>query len=552
MGGDLLWGAGGNNLAAAVTALGAEVENEVGALDHVEVVLDHHHRVALRDQPVEDREELGHVGEVQAGGGLVEDVEGAAGGALGELARQLHPLRLAARQGGGALAELDVAQPHVHQGLEAAAQGGHRGEKVEPLLHGHRQDLADVLAFVANLQGLAVVAQPLALVAGDEDVGEEVHLDAGDPVAAARLAPAALDVEREAAGLVAADARLRDLREQGPDVGEQAGVGGGVGARGPADGRLVDGDHLIHVRQAVDLVARPHRLARVVQVVGEAAPQAVVHQRRLAGAGDTGDTDEAAEGKAGVDALEVVLARAAHGNRRAAPGAPASGDGDGAPAGEEGAGERPLGGEDRGQVARRHHLAAVDPGTRPHVDDEIGGADRLLVVLHHHHRVAEVAQAAEGCQEPVVVALVEADGGLVEDVHHPHQGGADLGGEADPLPLAAGKGGGGAVKGEVAEPHRLQKTQAGVDLLEDLLGDLCRPRRQIQPLKEGDGAGDRQPHHVVDVAPGDPHRQRLRPQAPAVAGRTRVAPHVRLDLLAQPLRLRLAVTHLELRDHPGK
>jgi hypothetical protein len=43
--------------------------------------------------------------EVQAGGGLVQDVERAAGVALGQLQRQLDALRLAARQRGGALAQ---------------------------------------------------------------------------------------------------------------------------------------------------------------------------------------------------------------------------------------------------------------------------------------------------------------------------------------------------------------------------------------------------------------------------------------------------------------
>ena len=40
----------------------------------------------------------------------------------------------------------------------------------------------------------------------------------------------------------------------------------------------------------------------------------------------------------------------------------------------------------------------------------------------------------------VVVPLVQADAGLVQDIQHAHQGGADLGGQADALALAAGQG----------------------------------------------------------------------------------------------------------------
>ena len=71
----LLGRALGDHPAAAVAALGAEVDDVVGALDDVEVVLDDDHGVARLDQPVEHLEELLDVGEVQAGGRLVEDVE---------------------------------------------------------------------------------------------------------------------------------------------------------------------------------------------------------------------------------------------------------------------------------------------------------------------------------------------------------------------------------------------------------------------------------------------------------------------------------------------
>jgi hypothetical protein len=42
-------------------------------------------------------------------------------------------------------------------------------------------------------------------------------------------------------------------------------------------------------------------------------------------------------------------------------------------------------------------------------------------------------------EQPVVVALVQADRRFVEHVHHAGQPGADLRGEPDPLRLAAGQ-----------------------------------------------------------------------------------------------------------------
>jgi hypothetical protein len=68
---DLLRRARGHDLAAAVAAFGAEVDDPVGRLDDFEIVLDDHHGVAGVDQLVQHFEELCHVVEVQAGGGLI-------------------------------------------------------------------------------------------------------------------------------------------------------------------------------------------------------------------------------------------------------------------------------------------------------------------------------------------------------------------------------------------------------------------------------------------------------------------------------------------------
>ena len=91
----------------------------VGGLDDVEVVLDHDHGVAVVAQAVQHAQQQVDVVEVQPRGRLVEDVERAAGVALGQLERELHALRLAAGERGGALPEPDVAEAHLEQRLRA-------------------------------------------------------------------------------------------------------------------------------------------------------------------------------------------------------------------------------------------------------------------------------------------------------------------------------------------------------------------------------------------------------------------------------------------------
>jgi hypothetical protein len=113
-------------------------------------------------------------------------------------------------------------------------------------------------------QRFLVVAAAVADFALHVDVGHEVHFDAALAVALAGLAAAAGDVEAEAAGLVAALARLGQHGEQVADGREDLGVGGGIGARRAADGRLVDADDLVDLLGAGERLVRAGLLARAV------------------------------------------------------------------------------------------------------------------------------------------------------------------------------------------------------------------------------------------------------------------------------------------------
>ena len=101
----LLRRAGHHDIPTRFTGLGPQVDDPVGRLDHVEVVLDHDHRVAQVDQAIEHVEQLGDVVEVQAGRRLVEQVERLAGVGPGQLGRQLDALRFAAGERRGGLTE---------------------------------------------------------------------------------------------------------------------------------------------------------------------------------------------------------------------------------------------------------------------------------------------------------------------------------------------------------------------------------------------------------------------------------------------------------------
>jgi hypothetical protein len=107
------------------------------------------------------------------------------------------------------------------------------------------------------------------------------------------------------------------------------------------------------------------------------------------------------------------------------------------------AGERARIGHDLAGRALGDDLAAMHAGAGADIDHIVGGADGVLVMLDHDHGVAEVAQVLERFQQPVIVALVQADGRLVQHIEHAGQARADLRGQPDALAFAARQRAGG-------------------------------------------------------------------------------------------------------------
>ena len=60
-------------------------------------------------------------------------------------------------------------------------------------------------------------------------------------------------------------------------------------------------------------------------------------------------------------------------------------------------------------------------------------------MLHHQQRVAHIFEILQGGDQLVIVPLVQADTGLIQNIAHPHQTGTDLGRQTDPLRLTTGE-----------------------------------------------------------------------------------------------------------------
>src|SRR4030095_1568186 len=120
-------------------------------------------------------------------------------------------------------------------------------------------------------------------VAGNVDVGQEMHFHLDEPVALARFAASALHVEGEAAGSVAALACFLHLREQLANRREQSGVRRRIGTRRAADRTLVDADDLVEVFESLDFAVGRGLLGAVVQVPRHGVIERVADQGGIAG-----------------------------------------------------------------------------------------------------------------------------------------------------------------------------------------------------------------------------------------------------------------------------
>ena len=377
-------------------------------------------------------------------------------------------------------------------------------------------------------------ARPAAHV----DVRQEVHLDGLHPGAAALLAPAPLDVEREATRLETADLRVGRHLEELADVGEDIRVGRGIRPRRAPDGRLVDDHELVDVFHALDRVVGQRLVVGAVERPRKDRAQRLVDERRLPRAAHARHADQLPERKLRRDMLEVVAAGPAQRDPLARARAQRRGDLDPPPSGEV-VGRDGVGVQDIVEGSLRHDMASATPRLRAHVDDPVRGAHHLLVVLHDDHRVPGVAQLLKAADQAPVVALVQPDRGLVEDVEHVDKLRADLRGQADALALAARERTRGACQREVAQAHVHQEAEPLADLLDDLLRDAPLLVGHLRldardPLRE---FGDRHRRNLGDVLPRDAELKRLLAQTRAPADRTLAVDEELLAPLLAPFRI---------------
>ena len=454
------------------------------------MVLDRHDGMAAGNEPAEGLQEPVHVGGVKTGRRLVEQKQNAARRGRPDLQErsELQALRFAARKSGGGLAEREIAQTDLRERRQAPNDRSLVREERHRLVHGHRENVADVLPAVPHGQNPSLEPPPVAGVAPDGDVGQELHVDRLPAGPLAHLAAAARRVEREVARDDPARHGARGPREDLPDLVPRLGVGDRVGPRRSAERALVDEQDVGDELQSLDPVVCPDvQLHGSLEAPCIGVVQDVAHESRLPGSRDPRDRDQAPEREPHRQVLQVVLPRAddrhrsfgapegdhaaaprrPRRNRRAAirrPRRPRAGK---TPSPQELPRRRGLHPRERARRPLEEELSAEAAGAGTQVDDVVRRLDRLGIVLDHDDRVSAVREAPQDREETPRVHCVQADRGLVEHVEGPRQRASERRGETDPLGLSPRKCSRRARERQVLEPDVVHVPDAGTDLRHD-------------------------------------------------------------------------------------
>ena len=186
-------------------------------------------------------------------------------------------------------------------------------------------------------------------------------------------------------------------------------------------------------------------------------------------------------------------------------------------------------------------------------------------MLDDDERVSLVAEREEGRDQPAVVARVQPDARLVQDVEDARQVRAQLGREPDPLRLAAREGLRRPVERQVAQAHVVHELQALPDLRDDVAGDEPAALVQVERLagsprscdgRAGDqgGEGERRPpapevelHGAGDAVEALRRGSRGRGRPPSPRSSMSPGPEAQL---AQALRVLVLALVVRL-EHPG-
>ena len=156
-------------------------------------------------------------------------------------------------------------------------------------------------------------------------------------------------------------------------------------------------------------------------------------------------------------------------------------------------------------------------GARPHIQQMVCRHHGFCIVLDHHHRVAQVTQAQQGLEQAPIIALMETDRRLVEDIEDADKAGTDLRGEPDALAFSTGQGGGCPIQCQVIQADVDEKPEPFANFFQDAMGNHQFALGEFQRTEEVGSRSHGEMRHLRDRLCGHLDGQAFRPQPRALA-----------------------------------
>ncbi|VTM87635.1 Uncharacterised protein [Raoultella ornithinolytica] len=120
------------------------------------------------------------------------------------------------------------------------------------------------------------------------------------------------------------------------------------------------------------------------------------------------------------------------------------------------------------------------PGPWADIDDVVGGADGVFIMLDDNHRIAQITQMNQRAEQTFVIALMQADGRLIQHIHHADQAGANLACQANTLGFTAGERFCRTGERQVVQADVDEEFQAIANLFQHFLRNLRPLAGQLQ------------------------------------------------------------------------
>ena len=120
--------------------------------------------------------------------------------------------------------------------------------------------------------------------------------------------------------------------------------------------------------------------------------------------------------------------------------------------------------------------ATIDARAGTEVNDMVGHANHLLMVLYKKYGVARITQPLDGTLHQLDIVIVETRAGFVEDIQHIGERGVDVLGNLATLRLATRERSHTTIQAEIAQPNLLERREP-----------CANSRLQVGGQRVGDG-----------------------------------------------------------------